>query len=244
MVVFPQLVSDVKDRSRFQAQRLNARSPIPTECRPGSATSPLDQLQADVAILDSTRRSCHAHVVSDEDGFLISIAQRFKAAQPAVQSISDLIQREHRVAAQDGRRILYVQRGPGFDAALQLLQARSRQTKAHRVRMATKAGKELLAAFDGLQKMKTWNGAAGAVSLAAFERDHDCRTPRPVDHARGEDANDAAMPAFAFDHDTTACREGRFVAQTAVYFFQHGGFRLLPLAVQAIEFRCELTCPD
>ena len=101
--------------------------------------------------------------------------------------------------------------------------------------MAAEASEQLLAAFDRVQQMKARDRAAGAVGLAAFERDHHRRTPHTVDHARGQNADDAAMPPFSFDHDAAARLEARFFPQPALYLVEHGGFGLLTFAVQAVE---------
>ena len=85
MLVLPQLVSDVEDRPLVQAQRLDARSPIPTQGRPTGAASPLGQLQAHVPILDGASRSGYTHIVGNEDGLLIAIAQRFGPALRAIR---------------------------------------------------------------------------------------------------------------------------------------------------------------
>ncbi len=61
--------------------------------------------------------------------------------------------------------------------------------------VAAEAGEEFPAAFNGVQEMKSGNGAAGAVSLAIFERNHNCRALHAVDHPRGKNADDAAVPS-------------------------------------------------
>ena len=140
------------------------------------------------------------------------------------------------MAAQAGRRLLHIHRRPSFKVTLQLLQAPGRQREADSVRMAPEAGEELLAPLDRVEKMKAGNRPSGAVHLPILERNHDSRTAHTIDHSRGQDANDAAMPSFSFDHDATACLEDRFFAQAAIYLCEHGGFGLLPLAVQTVEF--------
>ena len=50
------------------------------------------------------------------------------------------------------------------------------------------------------EQLKTVYRAAGAVGHAVLDADHDGRLGGALDDARGENADDAAMPAFAVDH--------------------------------------------
>ena len=67
--------------------------------------------------------------------------------------------------------------------------------------MAAEASEEIGAAFDGVEQMKAVDGAAGAVGHAVFDADDDGRLGGALDDARGEDADDAAMPAVAVDDE-------------------------------------------
>ncbi len=65
--------------------------------------------------------------------------------------------------------------------------------------MAAEAGKEIGAALDGVEQLEAIHRAAGAVGHAVFDADHDGGLGGALDDARGENADDAAVPAFAVD---------------------------------------------
>ncbi len=75
------------------------------------------------------------------------------------------------------------------------------QGKADGEGVAAEAREEIGAAFDGVEQLKSVDGAAGAVgdAIAVFHADDDGRLGGALDHARGENADDAAMPAVAVD---------------------------------------------
>ena len=64
-----------------------------------------------------------------------------------------------------------------------------------------RSGEDSVAGLDGVEQMEAGDRAAGAVGLAIFVRDDQRGLTGAVDHARGEDADDAAMPAVAVDDD-------------------------------------------
>ena len=71
--------------------------------------------------------------------------------------------------------------------------------------MAAEAGEEIGAGFDGGEEREAVDGAAGAVgdfSLGAvFNADDESRLGGALDYARGENADDAAMPTVAIDDE-------------------------------------------
>ncbi len=67
------------------------------------------------------------------------------------------------------------------------------------VRVAAEADEDVVAAFERFEQMEAGDGAAGAVCFAVLVAEHERRAPGALDHARGEDAEHAAMPAFAVD---------------------------------------------
>jgi hypothetical protein len=89
--------------------------------------------------------------------------------------------------------------GVEAQAALELGQRVGGQGKADGEGVAAEAREEIGAAFDGVEQLKAVDGAAGAVRHAVFDADHDGRLGGALDDARGENADDAAMPAVAVD---------------------------------------------
>ena len=65
--------------------------------------------------------------------------------------------------------------------------------------VAAEAREEIGAGLDGVEELKSVDGAAGAVGDAVFDADDDGGLGGALDDAGGEDADDAAMPAFAID---------------------------------------------
>ena len=74
--------------------------------------------------------------------------------------------------------------------------------------MATEAREEIGAGFNSFEQLESIDGAAGAVRDAVFDADDERGLGGSFDHARSEDANDAAMPAIAIDDDQACC--GKF----------------------------------
>ena len=88
-----------------------------------------------------------------------------------------------------------------LQAIAQLRDARRSQREADRVRVAAEAHEDIVAAFERFEQMEAGDGAAGAVGLAVFMAEHERGTAGALDHARGEDAEHAAMPAVAIDDE-------------------------------------------
>ena len=83
--------------------------------------------------------------------------------------------------------------------------------------------------------VKAVDGAAGAVRHAVFDADHDGRLGGALDHARGQDADDAAMPAVAVDHQQAAGGKFGVVGKARFDGGQRRGFGVAALAVEPFE---------
>ena len=86
-------------------------------------------------------------------------------------------------------------------AALEFGQRCGGQGEADGEGVAAEAGEEIGAGFDGGEQREAVDGAAGAVGHAVFDADDDGRLGGALDDARGENADDAAMPAVAVDDE-------------------------------------------
>ncbi len=161
----------------------------------------LGQLEADVALLHDAGRGEQAGVAGDKDRLGIAVAEGFELAQPSGQHGSDAVERQLGVNAEEvlglagGEMLLGVE----AQAALELGQRSGGQGKADGEGVAAEAGEEIGAALDGVEELEAVDGAAGAVGHAVFDADNDGGFGGALDDARGEDADDAAMPAFAVD---------------------------------------------
>ena len=161
----------------------------------------LGKLKADVAFFHDARGGDQAHAASDEDGFGVAVAERLELAQPSGEHGRDAVQRQFGVNAE---KTLGLARGQVFvgveaQAALELGQRGGGQGKADGEGVAAEAGEEIGAALDGVEQVEAVDGAARAVGDAVFNADDDGGLGGALDDARGEDADDAAMPAFAID---------------------------------------------
>ena len=95
--------------------------------------------------------------------------------------------------------------GVDAQAALELGQVFGGQGEADGEGVAAEAREEVGADLDGGEQQEAVDGAAGAVGDSAigavFNADDDGRLGGALDDARGEDADDAAMPAVAVDDE-------------------------------------------
>src|SRR6201999_943985 len=101
-----------------------------------------------MAVLDEPNGSREPHIVGDKDRLFVAYTQRLQPPQPAMQRGSDLVQGQHRMAAQTGRCFFRIRRCRGFGVVLESREPRSRQTEANRVRMSAKAAEKLFATSD------------------------------------------------------------------------------------------------
>src|SRR5258708_37961460 len=83
--------------------------------------------------------------------------------------------------------------------------------------------------------MKCANGTAGTESFRAFARDDQGRPMITLDHTRGGDANDAAVPAFAIDHNAIGLAQCGVAADALVYSADDAAFFLLALGIEPIK---------
>ena len=90
------------------------------------------------------------------------------------------------------------------EAAAQFRHAVGGHGKADGEGMATEAREEVAAGFNCFEQLKAIDGTAGAVGDAIFNANYDGGLGGAFYHARGEDADDAAMPSVALDNEHAA----------------------------------------
>src|SRR5882724_6377958 len=99
--------------------------------------------------------------------------------------------------------------------------------------------KEFAHAFERVKKMEGFDAAAGALGNAILDTEDDRGPVELLDHAARDDADHAAMPAFAPEHQGgIVVGDGRFDAAVED-FFDDGAFSRLPLNVQGEELACD-----
>ena len=160
-----------------------------------------------MAIFHDARRREQARVAGDEDGLGIAVAEGLELAQPSGQHGRDAVERQLGVNAQQALGLARgeVLVGVEAQAALELGQRRGGHGKADGEGVAAETREEIGAGFDGGEQGKSVDGAAGAVGDTAigavFDADDDGGLGGALDDARGENADDAAMPAVAVDDE-------------------------------------------
>ena len=148
-------------------------------------------------------RGEQACIASEEDGLGVAVAEGLELAQPSGEDRRNAVERKLGVNAQEALGLAGGEVFGGIEAqaALELGKRRSGQGKADGEGVAAEAGEEIGAGFNGGEKGESIDGAAGAVGYAVFNADDDGGLGGALDHARGEDADDAAMPAIAVDDE-------------------------------------------
>ncbi len=151
-------------------------------------------------------------VAGYKDGLGVAVAQRLKLAQPSGEHRRDAIKRQLGVDAQAMLSLARCQMFFGVEAQalLQLWQCVGGHCEADGKRVAAETSEKVSAGFDCIEQLKPINRAARAIGHAIFNADHDSGFGSAFDHARGEDADDAAMPAVAVNNQQPIRRELAF----------------------------------
>src|SRR5581483_11308000 len=109
------------------------------------------------------------------------------------------------------------------------------------MRVSAEARKQRAARFQRFQQMKTRNGPARAVRFAGIVAgDDQCRTPVPLHHARGGDADHATMPAVAVHHQAVGLARAGF-GQQLLDLLDDARLFLLALTVELVELLRQLA---
>ena len=106
--------------------------------------------------------------------------------------------------------------------------------------MSAETREEIAAGLDRLEQRKAIDGSAGAVGDAVFDADHDGRLGGALDHARSENADDAAMPAVAVDHEQAVGGEVGVVGEARFNGGERRGFGVAALAIEPLKLGGEL----
>src|SRR5215475_8689998 len=100
--------------------------------------------------------------------------------------------------------------------------------------MPSKAAEQGRAGFERIQKMKGGNRPAGAMRLVAIARNYQRRAPVALDHTRGGDANDSAMPSLPIDHHTERISQPSIFGEALIDRLEYAPFFFLTFAVQLV----------
>ena len=151
----------------------------------------------------------------------------------------DAAERQVAVDAQARHQIL----GPRVSSATSLTAARNSLTRAaSSVRPAAcrwppKRIEQRRAALERPEHVEVRDAAARAVRHAVFDRQHDGRPVERVHELRGDDADDAAVPALAGDHEDGARADVGIRLDDLPGGGEDRGFLFLPPHVFAVELQ-------
>ena len=202
----------------------------------------LREFEREVARFHDARRGEQARVAGEEERLGIAVAEGLEFAQPSGEDRRDAVERKLGVNAQEALGLARgeVLLGIEAQAALELGQFFGGQREADGEGVAAEASEEIGAGFDGGEEHEAVDGAAGAVGYTVFDADDDGRLGGALDDARGEDADDAAMPAVAVDDEEAVGGDFRVGCEAGFDGGERGGFHVAALAVEALEFGGEL----
>ena len=170
------------------------------------------------------------------------MAKWLDLAQPAGDYGSDAVEGEFGVNVEEA---LGLAGGEMFfsveaETALEFGEQRGGQGEADGEGVAAESGEEIGAALDRIEKMEAVDGAAGAVGNfavgAILDADNDGGLGGALDDTRGEDADDAAMPAFSIDDKEAIGDEFGVGGEALLDDAESGGFSVASLAIEALEF--------
>ena len=149
------------------------------------------------------RRGEQAGGAGDEERLGVAVAERFELTQPTGENGRDAVERKLGVNAQEALGLARgeVQAGVVAQATLEVGKFLGGEGEADGEGMAAEASEEVGAGLDGGEEREAVDRAAGAMSDAVFDADDDGGLGGALDDARGENADDAAMPAVAIDDE-------------------------------------------
>ena len=195
------------------------------------------KFQAEVLRLHEARRNEQARGAGDEDGLGVIVAEGFELAQPPGEDGSDAVERQLGVNAQNALRLARgkVQVGVVAQAALEVGKFFSGKGEADGKGVAAEASEEIGAGFDGGEEGEAVDRAARAVRDAIFHADDEGGLGGALDNARGENADDAAMPPIAVDHEEpVGCNFG-VGAETGFDDGERSGLDVAAFAIEALQ---------
>src|SRR6185295_1765213 len=83
--------------------------------------------------------------------------------------------------------------------------------------------------------MKDRNRSSGTVRFFAVIRDHQGRTAMTLDHARGSNSDDAAMPSVAVDHQAVGFAQGSVFGEALLDGVDNPALFFLTFTVEFVE---------
>src|SRR5262249_28016430 len=97
------------------------------------------------------------------------------------------------------------------------------------------------ARLQSFQQVESRNGAARSMRFFSLSGDDQSRAAGFFYHARGDDADYAAVPSIAIEDHTELFCQLRFLSEPRFDFRNDACFLVLPLGIEQVEFFCNLT---
>ena len=190
-----------------------------------------------MAVLHDARRGEQARAAGEEYGLGVAVAEGFEFAEESGEHGRDAVERQFGVNAEEtfGLARCEVLFRVGAQAALEAGKLFRGQGEADSECVAAEAGEKIGAGFDGGQEREAVDRAARAIGDAILDADDDGGLGGALDNARGEDADDAAMPAFAVDDEQAIGCDLGVGREAGLDGGERGGLDVAALAVEAIE---------
>ena len=179
VIVLADAVGNIDDAALFQIEGGRAGGKIPANGANGRAGAGKDgrlrpalccllgrcllrQFKANMALFHDARGGEQASIPGDKNGLGVAVAERLELAQPAGQHRRDAIERQFSMNAQQPLRRAagQVRVSVNIEAALEFRQCAGGQRKADGEGVATKSREEIGAAFNGVEQLKSIDGAA------------------------------------------------------------------------------------
>src|SRR5438105_12344834 len=138
--------------------------------------------------------------------------------------------------------------GIGVQYLPQFSDAVAGQAKADGVGVSTETGEKSAAIFrlQRIQQMKRRNRAAGALGLAGLRvaRDDERWPAVALDDARGHNANHAAMPAVAIEHQAIGGADFRVSIEPLLDLAHDARLFLLAVSVELVKLGGKLASAE
>ncbi len=195
----------------------------------------------EVPFLQLSRAVDNLDPSSREHGPRVAGAERRKRHYARRNAARDAAKGQIAVDAQAGDQILRPQRfvGHGVDRRAQLFDPRRFKTETGRLRVAAETDQQARAALERAEHVELGDAPARPVRDVAVDRQHDRGPMKRIDEFRGDDSDDATVPAVA-GHDQHRSRpDARVRLNNLPGSRDDRGFLFLSAGVLAVELQRE-----
>src|SRR5579871_3493095 len=193
---------------------------------------------------DAWRRE-QTNLASNKERFGIAVTEGLEFAEPTGKHRRDVVERQLGLNLQHALRIASREALGGMKAEtpLQFRQPFGRQCESNREGVTAKTRKEIGAGLNGFEQRKAVDRSPGAVSDTVLHADYEHRLGGALHHTRGENADDAAMPAISVEHEQAFAHQSFVTGEALFDCGEHVCFRLATVAIEPLQLRSQFLCP-